>query len=393
MITTEAWVLNKGELIQNGSGHHGNRRAMAELNREMFSYPDLDDYEVLVEPIYGGWEGNMGHALERDPVDICRQRNEDKVVLCNSGVARVLQPGPKVSLVAEGDLCMVTGGYCWDQHGYIRQAYAYDAPNTIGMLAKRTKIHEKQLIPIPSQTKYSLKQWAAFSLRYVTAWANWKQAYGCLRIQLSESEYPHPHVWGWGGGVVLAELDLARRFGCEVAMLASRDSRLEMISRMGIEAIDRRQFGDLNFDPDRYESDAEYRNAYRQSESRFLQLVREKTRGELVSIFIDNIGTPVVRATLKALARPGVIATCGWKRGMSVNLLRAIECISWHTHVHTHYARYQELAESVRFAEETGWMAPEEIELYDWEQVPDLARDYCRELINDYFPLIQINKP
>jgi len=33
------------------------------------------DQEVLVESLYGCWEGHMAHALDRKPVDICHQRN------------------------------------------------------------------------------------------------------------------------------------------------------------------------------------------------------------------------------------------------------------------------------------------------------------------------------
>jgi NADPH:quinone reductase-like Zn-dependent oxidoreductase len=175
-------------------------------------------------------------------------------------------------------------------------------------------------------------------------------------------------------------------------MLASQDDRLELISRMGIEAIDRRQFGHLSFDQEKYDNDSRYRRAYKQSEDDFLEFVREKTQNELVSIFIDNIGTPVTRATLKALACPGVITTAGWKQGMSINLVRALECMKWHTHVNTHYARYEDVVESVRFAEETEWMAPEGGEVYDWENAPSLALDYAEEKVSNYFPLIRINR-
>ncbi|HEX8183429.1 MAG TPA: zinc-binding alcohol dehydrogenase family protein [Blastocatellia bacterium] len=385
-ITTEAWVLYKGENAGSGKARRG------ELIRESFSFPTISEEEVLIEPIYGSWEGNMGHALERRPVDICRQRNEEKVVLCNAGVARVLKTGAAVRGLNEGDICMVTGNRIWDKRGYMIKAFAYDAPNTVGLLARRTKVHQQQLIRIPEDTKYSLRQWAAFSIRYVTAWANWKQAYGSLRLQLSEQEYPSPFVWGWGGGVALAELELANLFGCRTAMLASNKERLKMIAESGIEPIDRQQFGNLNFDQGKYDRDPEFAEAYRLSEEAFLKVVKEKTDGEYVSIFIDNIGTPVIRATLKALACPGVITTAGWKCGMSVNLVRAIECMKWHTHVHTHYSRYSDTVESVRFAEQNGWMPRSGCEVYSYDNVPMLARDFSEGKMSDYFPLFEVNR-
>lgn len=388
MIATEAWVLYQGDENTQGNG----QAKVAELTREVFWFADLADDEVLVEPLYCCWEANMTHALERRPVDICRQRKEEKIVLGNGGVARVLRAGPSVTSVNEGDLCIVTGNRVWDKRGYMIKAYGYDAPDTVGLLAKQTKVHELQLIRVPENTKYSLAQWAAFSIRYVTAWANWRQAYGCLRLQIGKEEFPDPFVWGWGGGVSLAELALARMDGCRTAMLASGEERLRTISASGAEAIDRSQFRDLSFDQQRYNDDPKYRSSYKESEDSFLQTVRRKTDGSFVSIFIDNIGTPVVRATLKALACPGVITTAGWKLGMSINLIRALECMKWHTHVHTHYARYSDAVASVEFAEKTGWMPPQNGSAYQWDDVPGLARDYADGRERDYFPLVRINR-
>ena len=110
-----------------------------------------------------------------------------------------------------------------------------------------------------------------------------------------------------------------------------------------------------------------------------------------VSIFIDFIGLPVFRATLKTLARPGVITTAGWKEGMNPSTVRAIDCINWHTHVHTHYARYAEGAEAVEFAEKNDWMPPADDSVYGWDEIPTLAREYAFGSIVSYFPLFQIN--
>src|SRR5438045_7563641 len=65
-IATDAWVL-----------YRGSTGVTAELKRENFSFPELTEHEILVEPIYGCWEGNMTHALERNPIDICEQRQEE----------------------------------------------------------------------------------------------------------------------------------------------------------------------------------------------------------------------------------------------------------------------------------------------------------------------------
>ena len=382
MITTEAWVIYKGPA--------GNNRP-SELKRETFSFPDITEYEILAEPIYGCWEANMTHALERDPIDICRQRREEKVVLGNAGVLRVLKTGASVTNAKEGDLCILAPIGTWDKSGFMLKVYGYDAPGTIGLLAKQMKLHEKQLAPLPIGSKHSPQQWAGFSVRYAAAWTNWKIAYGCWRQQMTQEDCPVPSVWGWGGGVALAELTLAKFFGCRVAMTASDHQRLSLIKRLGIHPIDRRQFIDLNFDQNRYQSDRTFRKHYLRAEKTFLSMVTELTEGLGVSIFIDNVGTPVYRATLRALGRQGVIATCGWKNGMMMSTNRALECINRHIHVHTHGGKYSEGLAGLHFAEQTGWVPPIDNQIYSWDEIPQLAQSYSEGKISSYFPIFQVN--
>ncbi len=289
------------------------------------------------------------------------------------------------------NLCLFAAVGTTDKFGYLIKVVGYDARNTIGMLAKQIKLHEKQVIPLPKESKLTPKQWAAFSLRYTTAWANWKLAYGCWRLQMPEDIFPAPYVWGWGGGVTLAELTLAKYYGCRVAMIASTDERLELIRSLGIQAIDRRQFSNLEFDEDKARTDSAFRRRYRESEKSFMQLVKQHTEGLGVSIFIDNIGKPVFRATMKALASQGVITTVGWKRGMNLSIVRAVECISHHIHVFSHGARYPEGVASIQFAEGTGWVPPVNGKVYGWDDIPQLAEDFAEERIQDYFPLYQVN--
>ncbi|HKQ08856.1 MAG TPA: zinc-binding alcohol dehydrogenase family protein [Blastocatellia bacterium] len=385
-ITTDAWMLDQGPARQAAA-----KPEPARLRRGPFSFSNITEDEVLAEPIYGCWEANMAHALERAPIDVCRHRGEAEVVIGNAGVVRILQVGEAVKTVNPGDLCIVFCNGIWDRFGYPEKILAYDAPQTMGVLAKRIKLHSRQVIAIPHKTRHSLQQWAAFSLRYITAWANWKQAYGCWRLQTDEAQEQRPIVWGWGGGVSLAELSLAKWFGCEAAMISSDEKRLGKISRMGITPIDRRQFINLEFDERRYAADKEYQQAYLAAEEVFLNLVQQKTGGAGVSIFADYIGAPVWRATLKALSRRGVITTAGWKAGMKLSTVRAIECMSWHTHVHTHYARYSEGVEAMHFAEEKGWLPPLAGEEYGWDYIPQLAEDYAGRRLSTYFPIFQVN--
>ncbi|HEX5888671.1 MAG TPA: hypothetical protein VFY61_08210 [Pyrinomonadaceae bacterium] len=384
-ITTEAWVIY-------ASRESANALPPAELYKEEFSFSDIGEHEVLAEPIYGCWEANMSHALDRRPIDICRYRKEEKVVIGNAGVVRVLKTGSNVADLKPGDLCIVFCNGIWDEYGFPERILGYDAPQSIGVLAKTTKLHEKQLIKVPEGSAYSLQQWAAFSLRYVTAWANWQRAYGCWQALWAQDFVGVPQVWGWGGGVSLAELALARLFGCEAALMSSSDERLSLIERMDITAIDRRRFRNLHLDDAKYDSDSTYRKTYQEAEEIFLKIVEERTGEKGVSIFVDFIGSPVFRATLKALSRQGIITTAGWKHGMVTSTLRAVECMKWHVHVHTHYAQYKQGVEAVNFAEANGWLPPVlGDDVYDWEDIPVLAHDYRSGKLTTYFPIFSVN--
>ncbi len=379
MITTEAWVLHKGPPVS----------VPGNLKKESFSFADITDYELLTEPIYGCWEGNMTHALQRDPIDICRFRKEDKIVIGNAGVVRVLKTGSAVTTFQEGDLGVLCSVATWDEAGYPLKVLGYDAPGTMGVLAKQIKLHENHLLPISKDTKFSLAQWAAFTVRYATAWDNWKIAWGAWRLQMSEKDCPTPHVWGWGGGVTLAQLTLAQQFGCKTAMISSRDTRLQQIKDLGITPIDRRHFSDLNFDEERFNTDFAYRRQYMKAEITFLELVKKHTAGKGVSIFIDHIGGPVYRATLKALGRQGVLTTAGWKRKMQTSVTRGTECINRHIHVFTHAGRNS--LDPIHFAEKTGWMPPLDDKIYAWDDIPQLSRAYTEGQLDTYFPIFQVN--
>ena len=382
MITTEAWLLDRGPKQGTEPG---------ELRRGSFSFPDITPHEILAEPLYGCWEANMTHALKRFPVDVCRLRCEEQVVLGNSGIVRVLETGGEVSTVEPGDICMLAPFGELDGYGYMMRVFGYDAPNTIGLLARKIKLQEKQVVPIPKDTRHDLRRWAGASVRYATARDNWGVAYGCFRLQVSEDEDPTPFVWSWGGGVGLGELILAKRQGCRVAMISSMDERLRLIEENGITPIDRREFPNLQFDAERFESDREYRRTYLDSERRFLVTVRSKTEGRRVSIFIDNIGGPVLRPTLKALARQGVLTTAGWDRGSQLTFDRITECTRRHIHVHTHGARYAGARATVTYAEETDWLPPVEEEVWDWDHIPELARSFAAGEITTYFPIFRVN--
>ncbi|WP_212004672.1 zinc-binding alcohol dehydrogenase family protein [Chitinophaga sp. HK235] len=381
-IITEAWILNSG----NGNTEPGL------LIREEMNLGVLLPDEVLIHPIYGCWEGNMHHAIMRDPVDICMQRKEDKIVLGNAGVVKVIDTGKNVKDLKPGDVCMLFCNAISDKYGYPEKILAYDAPNTFGLLSRKSKVSRHTLIPIPENSGFSLKQWAAFSLRYVTAWANWKVALKCWQSQMGDVPVENEFVVSWGGGVSLAELLLAKNYGFNAAMITSLNERKESLEQAGIITVDRRGFPHLHYDHERYTNDEAYKKNYRASEKLFLEQINEITGGAGAAIFIDNIGLSVYRATLKALSRQGVIATSGWKWGMELSHLRAIESINRHIHVHTHYAKHAEAIEAMEYALRNNWMPQVDVDyVYEWDEIPRLCSDYTTGNLISYFPLYKIN--
>ncbi|HUR34174.1 MAG TPA: hypothetical protein VM032_10295 [Vicinamibacterales bacterium] len=383
MRTAEAWVLYAGDPAAPVPGT---------LQLEEFPIGDPGPDDVLVEPIYGCWEANMSHALARRPIDVARARGEARVVLGNSALLRVRETGSAVRHLAEGDLCVVNGAR-WDRFGYPEQVWAYDWPGTVGFLARQLVMPSGAVEAIPRVTRFSPMEWASFGVRYGTAYSNWQTAYGCWRTQMPEDTMAEPFVWTWGGGSSLGTAHLARVLGFPAVMVTGSDRGRALCARLGIQTLDRREFPDLSYDEARFASDAAYRKAYRISEDAFHARVMDMTDQLGASIFIDYLGSPVVRATLRVLGRQGVISTAGWKFGMSITSMRAIECIRRHVHVHTHFVRRGEMARAVAFAEERGWMVPRSPDdrIWHWDEIPALAAAYGAGNADDYFPLFEVN--
>ncbi len=363
MIRTQAWLLRAPVIA-------GDRPS---LEQEELRFPPPRADEALVRPLYGCWEGNMCHALRGSPLDLCKVRGEPLIVLGNAGVVEVVETNEDADLRA-GDRCLVFCNGEADPYGYPSLIYGYDAPGTIGIMAKLSKLKVGQLIKLPAKSALTLPQWAAFSLRYITAWANWRVAVGCWGVQMPEHPAELSPVLGWGGGVSLAELSLARIAGHPAGMVASSPTRLALIERLGIAPIDRRSLSLERFEDD------------------FLSAVKGITSGRGAAIFVDNIGAHY-RTTLKALSRQGVLTTSGWKNGLTFPTVRASECIERHIHVFTHYARRSEGEAAAAFAEENNWHPPQPSKIWAWDEIPILAKAYECGMIDDYFPIYSISSP
>jgi NADPH:quinone reductase-like Zn-dependent oxidoreductase len=369
-----AWVLRKGA---DGPKRRGR------LEHTTVRLPPLPPDRVLVETLFGSWEANMTHALDRDPIDVCRRLGQDFIVLGNGGVVRVLAVGDDVQGIVAGDTCMFAPVAKQDAHGYVQTVCAYDEPNTMGCLAERFHVRPTQLVPLPDGAGIAPSRWASFAVRYAPAWSNWRVALGAWRLQMPEVPLEKVHVWAWGGGVAYGELLLARAVGCRTVMLHSGQERGEMLLQAGIVPVDRDAFSALWL----LASDCRKAQlAKLKAERALLDIVDDLTGGDRVSIFIDNIGGPVAGTTLRALGRQGVVATAGWKHGMNMEFNRATACINRHIIVHTHACPLHDCREAVRYAAQNHWVPPQQKRIYRWEEIEALADDHAAGRIASYFP-------
>jgi NADPH:quinone reductase-like Zn-dependent oxidoreductase len=381
----------EGWFIYRATDEELKNHSPAKLVKEEFEINSLGANQVLAAPLFGCWEGNMGHALKRSPIDICKARDEEKVILGNAGVVEIVDIGREVKTVRPGQKAIIFCVGEEDRLGFPKTIMGYDARATMGCLTTLMKGKDRQFIPLPENSQHSLEQWAGFSLRYITAWSNWEMAHGTYRLMVGANELASLNVWGWGGGVTLAELDLARRFGSQAVMISGSDDHIRHIKETGLVPLDRRQFGNLSFDRARYKVDQEYTEKYQEAEKAFLEEVAVRTRGRKVQIFIEMIGEPVFHLTLKALAREGVITTAGWREGMTLGITRAVECIARHQHIHTHYARYSQGWQAVAFAEGNGWLPPKPDHVFPFDDIPRLAEEYMHG-DTEFFPTFSINE-
>lgn len=356
---TKSWVLDE---FNNPS-----------ISIEEVEFSELSSQEVLVKPLYGCFEGNMLHAIERTPINICRERKERKVILGNAGVVEVQDISSDVMNIKNGQKCLFFCNGTPDAYGFPVRIAGYDCPGSMGLLSKLTKVNEKQLIPLPDDSSISLQQWAAFSLRYITAWSNWKVAYACFLSQMDGIKSDEINVVAWGGGVSLAELTLANHYGCKTFMTTSNQERSKLIEDLGIVPINRSTFDKKYF------------------ENEFISYLDKITNHKRASIFVDNIGGNLFNLTLKSLARQGVLATSGWKNGAVLPFVRSIECINRHIFVHTHYAKYSEGVEAVNFAVKNRWLPEVDNTHYTWDEIPQMVDDYRNGKITSYFPIYSIN--
>src|SRR5260370_18477684 len=144
--SSKGWFLHAATPDQNGQ--------RGQLVKEDFELRDLAEDEVLAEPLFGCWEGNMEHALSRRPIDICGPRGEERVILGNSGVVRVAAVGAGVRGLKPGQNAITCGGAVRSPFCFSLRLFTFDWPGTVGFLAARLYI--KRFGSFPHSPAYAV---------------------------------------------------------------------------------------------------------------------------------------------------------------------------------------------------------------------------------------------
>jgi hypothetical protein len=86
-----------------------------------------------------------------------------------------------------------------------------------------------------------------------------------------------------------------------------------------------------------------------------------------------------------------MITTAGWKLGKQLEYSRPAECVGRHVLVHTHGCRRDEGIAAGNFAEQHEWLPPQPSEIYDWDDVPQLAAAFAAGELDSYAPVFRVN--
>jgi NADPH:quinone reductase-like Zn-dependent oxidoreductase len=375
MEKTIAWILKEKKEVNLTTNLNKYELDIADIE-----IPALKDDEVLVECMYGCWEGNMQHELSASPIDIYKIRNERKMVLGNAGVVRVLKTGKYANEFLEGDICIVFCGSVINKFDFPTKIFAYDESESIGLLSKRTKINKLQLIKLEGNS-YDISQWAGFSLRYITAWSNWKAANKVFESLIDSSP---KHVLVWGGGVSIAQAQLANLFNIPATIISSSKNRCKSLDLKKINFISRLEFLEL------FEQNSVDEYLKLQKKRKLVDIIYKLSNGLGASIIFDHIGGRAFELSKALLSKNGIISTCGWKDSLHTYYKRPIPCLNRQSYVHTFYANYNEGLEAIKFATKFSWLPEKADYIYSWDEIPKLSKLYAENKLNTYFPVFSM---
>lgn len=197
-------------------------------------------------------------------------------------VTRV-QPGDRV-IVNPGTSCRACE-YCLDGEQPLCPRYKIYGEYLPGFLAERVVVPERNVRVVPPSI--TGEQAAAFSLATLTAWR-------MLVTRAAVRPGEQVLIWGIGGGVALAALQIAKRFGATVWVTSGSDEKLARAKALGADHLLNHRTDDVP------------------------RVIRDATGKRGVDVVVDNVGEATWQRSLLALGRRGRLVTCGGTSGPMV---------------------------------------------------------------------------
>lgn len=210
-------------------------------------------------------------------------------IVGSDGAGIVEAVGSAVTSVVPGDRVIINPGtscraceYCLDGEQPLCPRYKIYGEHLPGLIAERVVVSERSVRAVPQSV--SAEAAAAFPLATLTAW---RMMVTRARIRPGERVL----IWGIGGGVALAALQIAKRFGAEVWVTSGSDEKLARARALGADHT-------LNHATDDVP-----------------RIIRERTSKRGMDVVVDNVGKATWARSLLALGRRGRLVTCGATSG------------------------------------------------------------------------------
>lgn len=166
-------------------------------------------------------------------------------------------------------------------------SYCIPGEHGQGGFAEYAKAHFRHIIPLSDA--WSLVEWAATPLVFVTAWS---MLYRHGRVKPGDDVL----VQGAASGVGSAAIQIAKLAGARVFATAGTPEKARLARDLGADVA-------INYNV-----------------QGFAEVVKEQTGGRGVDIIIEHVGQAVWKDCLKSLAHGGRIVTCGATTGPKVEI-------------------------------------------------------------------------